>query len=80
MLTSVEADKAVRVARVTARAQQVFAGLPAYAAARIRLIRDCVRKRDYFNPICHVRADEHLRLRTIGLAIGRISPANQTAT
>jgi putative toxin-antitoxin system antitoxin component (TIGR02293 family) len=36
MLSSVEADKAVRVARVTARAQQVFAGQSAYAAAWLR--------------------------------------------
>ena len=36
MLSSVEADKAVHVARVTARAQQVFAGQPAYAAAWLR--------------------------------------------
>jgi putative toxin-antitoxin system antitoxin component (TIGR02293 family) len=35
-LSSEEADKAVRVARVTARAQQVFAGQPAYAAAWLR--------------------------------------------
>jgi putative toxin-antitoxin system antitoxin component (TIGR02293 family) len=36
LLTSEEADKAVRVARVTARAQQVFAGQPAYAATWLR--------------------------------------------
>ena len=36
LLSSEEADKAVRVARVTARAQQVFVGQPAYAAARLR--------------------------------------------
>jgi putative toxin-antitoxin system antitoxin component (TIGR02293 family) len=36
LLSSEEADKAVRVARVTARAQQVFAGQPAYAAAWLR--------------------------------------------
>jgi len=35
-LSSEEADKTVRVARVTARAQQVFAGQPAYAAAWLR--------------------------------------------
>jgi putative toxin-antitoxin system antitoxin component (TIGR02293 family) len=36
LLSSEEADKAVRVARITARAQQVFAGRPAYAAAWLR--------------------------------------------
>jgi putative toxin-antitoxin system antitoxin component (TIGR02293 family) len=36
LLSSEEADKVVRVARVTARAQQVFAGQPAYAAAWLR--------------------------------------------
>src|ERR1700728_1140562 len=36
LLSSKEADKAVRVARVTARAQQVFVGQPAYAAAWLR--------------------------------------------
>jgi putative toxin-antitoxin system antitoxin component (TIGR02293 family) len=36
VLSSEEADKAVRVARVTARAQQAFAGQPAYAAAWLR--------------------------------------------
>jgi len=36
LLSSEEADKAVRVARVTARAQQVFAGKPEYAAAWLR--------------------------------------------
>jgi putative toxin-antitoxin system antitoxin component (TIGR02293 family) len=36
LLSSQEADKAVRVARVTARAQQTFAGQPAYAAAWLR--------------------------------------------
>ena len=36
LLSSEEADKAVRVARVMARAQQVFAGQPAYAAAWLR--------------------------------------------
>jgi putative toxin-antitoxin system antitoxin component (TIGR02293 family) len=36
LLSSEEADKAVRVARVTARAQQVFAGQPEYAAAWLR--------------------------------------------
>jgi putative toxin-antitoxin system antitoxin component (TIGR02293 family) len=36
LLSSEEADKAVRVARVTARAQQTFAGQPAYAAAWLR--------------------------------------------
>jgi putative toxin-antitoxin system antitoxin component (TIGR02293 family) len=36
LLSSEEADKAVRVARITARAQQVFAGQPAYAAAWLR--------------------------------------------
>jgi putative toxin-antitoxin system antitoxin component (TIGR02293 family) len=35
-LSSEEADKTVRVARITARAQQVFAGQPAYAAAWLR--------------------------------------------
>jgi putative toxin-antitoxin system antitoxin component (TIGR02293 family) len=34
--SSEEADKTVRVARVTARAQHVFAGQPAYAAAWLR--------------------------------------------
>jgi putative toxin-antitoxin system antitoxin component (TIGR02293 family) len=36
ILSSEEADKAVRVARITARALQVFAGQPAYAAAWLR--------------------------------------------
>jgi putative toxin-antitoxin system antitoxin component (TIGR02293 family) len=36
LLSSKEADKAVRVARVTARALQVFAGQPGYAAAWLR--------------------------------------------
>ena len=36
LLSSEEADKAVRVARVTARALQVFAGQPGYAAAWLR--------------------------------------------
>ena len=36
LLSSEEADKAVRVARVTARARQVFAGQSAYAAAWLR--------------------------------------------
>ena len=36
LLSSEEADKAVRVARVTARAQQVFAGQPAYAETWLR--------------------------------------------
>jgi putative toxin-antitoxin system antitoxin component (TIGR02293 family) len=36
LLSSEEADKAVRIARVTARAQQVFAVQPAYAAAWLR--------------------------------------------
>ena len=36
LLSSEEADKAVRVARITARAQQVFAGQTAYAAAWLR--------------------------------------------
>jgi putative toxin-antitoxin system antitoxin component (TIGR02293 family) len=36
LLTPEEADKTVRVARVTARAQQVFAGQPAYAARWLR--------------------------------------------
>jgi len=36
LLSSKEADKTVRVARVTARAQQIFAGQPAYAAAWLR--------------------------------------------
>ncbi len=36
LLSSEEADKVVRVARATARAQQVFAGQPAYAAAWLR--------------------------------------------
>jgi putative toxin-antitoxin system antitoxin component (TIGR02293 family) len=36
LLSSKEADKAVRVARVTARAQVVFAGQPAGAAAWLR--------------------------------------------
>jgi putative toxin-antitoxin system antitoxin component (TIGR02293 family) len=36
LLSSEEADKAVRVARATARAQQVFAGKPEYAAAWLR--------------------------------------------
>jgi putative toxin-antitoxin system antitoxin component (TIGR02293 family) len=36
LLSSKEVDKAVRVARVTARAQQVFEGQPAYAAAWLR--------------------------------------------
>jgi putative toxin-antitoxin system antitoxin component (TIGR02293 family) len=35
-LSSEEADKTVRVARITARAQQVFAGQLAYAAAWLR--------------------------------------------
>ena len=35
-LSSEEADKAVRIARVSARAQQVFAGQPEYAAAWLR--------------------------------------------
>jgi putative toxin-antitoxin system antitoxin component (TIGR02293 family) len=38
-LSSEEADKAVRVARVTARAQQVFVGQPAYAAAWLRELK-----------------------------------------
>jgi putative toxin-antitoxin system antitoxin component (TIGR02293 family) len=36
MLSSEEADKAVRVARITARAQQVFAAQPSYGAAWLR--------------------------------------------
>jgi putative toxin-antitoxin system antitoxin component (TIGR02293 family) len=36
ILSSEEADKAVRVARITARALQVFAGQSAYAAAWLR--------------------------------------------
>lgn len=36
LLSSEEADKAVRIARVSARAQQVFAGQPEYAAAWLR--------------------------------------------
>jgi putative toxin-antitoxin system antitoxin component (TIGR02293 family) len=36
LLTPEEADKTVRVARVTARAQQVFAGHPTYAAGWLR--------------------------------------------
>ena len=36
LLSSEGADKTVTVARVTARAQQVFAGQPAYAAAWLR--------------------------------------------
>lgn len=36
LLSSEEADKAVRVARVTARAQRIFAGKPEYAAAWLR--------------------------------------------
>jgi len=36
LLSSEEADKAVRVARVTARAQQVFSGQPSYAATWLR--------------------------------------------
>ena len=36
LLSCKEVDKAVRVARLTARAQQVFAGQPAYAAAWLR--------------------------------------------
>ncbi len=36
LLSTEEADKTVRVARVTARAQQVFAGQPEYAAAWLR--------------------------------------------
>ena len=36
LLTPEEADKTVRVARVTARAQQVFAGQAAYAAGWLR--------------------------------------------
>jgi putative toxin-antitoxin system antitoxin component (TIGR02293 family) len=35
-LTPEEADKAVRIARLTARAQQVFAGKPDYAAEWLR--------------------------------------------
>jgi putative toxin-antitoxin system antitoxin component (TIGR02293 family) len=40
--SSEEADKTVRVARVTARAQQVFAGQPAYAAAWLRETKSSV--------------------------------------
>jgi putative toxin-antitoxin system antitoxin component (TIGR02293 family) len=36
LLSSEEADKAVRIARVTARAQQVFAGQPDYASVWLR--------------------------------------------
>ena len=36
VLTPEEADKTVRIARVTARAQQVFAGQPDYAAQWLR--------------------------------------------
>jgi putative toxin-antitoxin system antitoxin component (TIGR02293 family) len=36
LLSSEEADKAVRIARVTARAQQVFPGKPEYVAAWLR--------------------------------------------
>jgi putative toxin-antitoxin system antitoxin component (TIGR02293 family) len=36
LLSSEEADKAVRVARITARAQRAFDGQPAYAAAWLR--------------------------------------------
>jgi putative toxin-antitoxin system antitoxin component (TIGR02293 family) len=36
LLSSEEADKAVRVARITARALQAFAGQPAYAVAWLR--------------------------------------------
>ena len=36
VLSTEEADKVVRIARVLARAQQVFAGQPDYAAAWMR--------------------------------------------
>jgi putative toxin-antitoxin system antitoxin component (TIGR02293 family) len=36
LLSSEEADKTVRIARITARAQQVFAGQPEYASAWLR--------------------------------------------
>lgn len=36
LLSPEEADKTVRIARITARAQQVFAGRPEYAAAWLR--------------------------------------------
>jgi putative toxin-antitoxin system antitoxin component (TIGR02293 family) len=36
LLSSEEVDKTVRIARITARAQQVFAGQPEYASAWLR--------------------------------------------
>ncbi len=39
LLSTEEADKAVRVARVIARAQQVFAGQPAYIAPWLRELK-----------------------------------------
>jgi putative toxin-antitoxin system antitoxin component (TIGR02293 family) len=45
MLSREEADKTVRVARVTARAQQVFGGKPEYAADWLRTPKSALRDR-----------------------------------
>jgi putative toxin-antitoxin system antitoxin component (TIGR02293 family) len=44
-LSCEEADKAVRIARVTARAQQVFSGKPEYAADWLRSAKSALGKR-----------------------------------
>jgi putative toxin-antitoxin system antitoxin component (TIGR02293 family) len=44
-LSREEADKAVRIARVTARAQQAFSGKPEYAADWLRSPKSALRER-----------------------------------
>lgn len=56
LLSSEEADKAVRVARVTARAQQVFAGQPAYAVAWLRELDESHLPTDWSRRVSVTRA------------------------